>query len=247
MSGKVHFQFADGAMKGKAFVFDEHDTFIFGRAADCHARLPEDDTLVSRHHFLVEVNPPAARLRDLGSLNGTQVNGKKIGGRKKGETPEQGAKRRYPEIDLKDGDQFRVGNTVLQIKTETSPSAGSVCSEQVREAMARLIFDLNAADSPAARQIVEQQVGGYVIEKELGRGGFGAVYRARRATDQQRVAVKVMLPRAAVDQTSVDRFLREIRSTAALRHPHIVPVLDVGSSEGLFYFVMEYCAGRSLD
>jgi len=48
MPGKVHLQFADGAMKGKAFVFDEHDTFIFGRAADCHARLPGDDTLVSR-------------------------------------------------------------------------------------------------------------------------------------------------------------------------------------------------------
>ena len=40
MPGKVHFQVADGVMKGKAFVFDEHDTFIFGRAADCHARLP---------------------------------------------------------------------------------------------------------------------------------------------------------------------------------------------------------------
>ena len=46
MPGKVHFQFADGAMKGKAFVFDEHDTFIFGRAADGASRLPEDDTLV---------------------------------------------------------------------------------------------------------------------------------------------------------------------------------------------------------
>ena len=113
--------------------------------------------------------------------------------------------------------------------------------------MARLIFEINAADSPEARHIVEQQVGGYIIEKELGRGGFGAVYRARRAKDQQRVAVKVMLPRAAVDQTSIDKFLREIRSTATLRHPHIVPVLDVGSSEGIFYFVMEYCAGRSLD
>jgi len=48
MPGKVHFQFADGAMKGKAFVFDEHDTFIFGRAADCHAR-PGDRTHVSWH------------------------------------------------------------------------------------------------------------------------------------------------------------------------------------------------------
>ena len=193
------------------------------------------------------MNPPAARLRDLGSLNGTQVNGRKIGGRKEGETPERGAKRRHPEIDLKDGDQLRVGHTGLQIKTETNPSADPVCSEQVREEMARLIFEINAADRPEARPIVEEQVGGYIIEKELGRGGFGAVYRARRTKNQQRVAVKVMLPRAAVDQTNVDQFLREIRSTAALRHPHTVPVLEVGSSEGIFYFVLEYCAGRSLD
>jgi len=92
------------------------------------------------------------------------VNGQKIGGRKTGETPEQGAKRRHPEIDLKDGDQLRVGHTVLQVKTETSPSAGPAVSEQAREEMARLIFDLNAADSPAARRMVEQQVGGYVID-----------------------------------------------------------------------------------
>ena len=66
-----------GPAKGKVFTFTEHDTFLFGRMPDCHATFP-DDTQVSRHHFILEACPPKASLRDLGSLNGTFVNGKKI-------------------------------------------------------------------------------------------------------------------------------------------------------------------------
>ncbi|HEX7518309.1 MAG TPA: FHA domain-containing protein [Chthoniobacterales bacterium] len=89
MQNRVRLEIIDGPLKGKKFEFAEHDTFIFGRASDCHAHL-SDDTLVSRHHFILEVNPPLARLRDLGSLNATHVNNRKCGGRNKGETPEQG-------------------------------------------------------------------------------------------------------------------------------------------------------------
>ena len=81
MPNKVSLQIVAGKLKGKAFTFEEHDTLIFGRAPDCHACL-RDDSFVSRHHFILEVNPPQACLRDLGSLNGTYVNGKKHGGRK---------------------------------------------------------------------------------------------------------------------------------------------------------------------
>ncbi|MCX6996494.1 MAG: FHA domain-containing protein [Kiritimatiellaeota bacterium] len=95
MSAKIKIRVTGGAMQGKEFTFAEHDTFVFGRQADCHCCLP-DDRLVSRHHFFMEVNPPDARIRDFGSLNGTHVNGRKIGARAKGETPETGAKRAYP-------------------------------------------------------------------------------------------------------------------------------------------------------
>ena len=91
MSAKVQLKISQGKDVGKIFAFTEHDTFVFGRMDDCHACIP-DDTQVSRHHFILEVNPPAACLRDLGSLNGTHVNGAKYGARQKGETPEQGAK-----------------------------------------------------------------------------------------------------------------------------------------------------------
>ena len=86
-----------GPMKGKSFVFDEHDTFLFGRMSDCHACLPEDKS-VSRHHFILEVNPPDARVSDLGSMNGTYVNDVRHGGR---EDDHDGARRvtgRAPEM-----------------------------------------------------------------------------------------------------------------------------------------------------
>jgi hypothetical protein len=119
MPGKVKLEIVQGVMKSKLFEFKEHDTFVLGRTPDCHVCLP-DDPMVSRHQFILEVNPPDARLRDLGSLNGTFVNGTKHGGRQENETPEEGAKRKYPEVDLKDGDSIAVGETVFKVCVETS-------------------------------------------------------------------------------------------------------------------------------
>lgn len=108
MQNRVRLEIVDGPLKGKKFRGTR--TFIFGRAPDCHAQLA-DDPLVSRHHFILEVNPPLACLRDLGSLNATRVNNRKCGGRRKGETPEEGARRKNRGVDLGHGDQVCVGNT----------------------------------------------------------------------------------------------------------------------------------------
>ena len=108
MQNRVLLEIIDGPLKGKKFEFAEHDTFIFGRAPDCHAQLP-DDTRVSRHHFILEVNSPLARLRDRGRLNATYVNNRQGGGRKKGETPEEGEKRKCPQVELSQGDRSSLG------------------------------------------------------------------------------------------------------------------------------------------
>src|SRR5512143_3549125 len=101
MPGSVRLVVTAGPIRGQRYEFTSHDTFLFGRAADCHARLAANDVSASRHHFLLEANPPRARVRDLGSLNGTHVNGTRHGGRGKG-----GA---AAEVDLRDGDEIRVG------------------------------------------------------------------------------------------------------------------------------------------
>lgn len=86
----------------------------------------------------------------------------------------------------------------------------------------------------------------YRIEELLGRGGMGAVYRARRESDGELVAVKMMIPRVAASPQHRDGFLRELELNARLAHDNVVRVLDHGSSGVGFYFVMEHCAGGSV-
>src|SRR4051795_4911438 len=85
----------------------------------------------------------------------------------------------------------------------------------------------------------------YAIERELGRGGMAAVYLARDLKHDRLVAVKVLRP----DLGAVlggERFLREIRLTAQLQHPHILPLLDSGEAGGFLFYVMPYIQGESL-
>jgi len=152
MSNEVKVKVAEGAMEGQCFAFDEHDMFVFGRAQGCHARLP-DDSKVSRHHFIMEVNPPRAVLRDLGSLNGTYVNGVKHGGRKLHETPEQGASQRHAEVTLQDGDIITVGETVLHVRLHVG-TACSACGGEIAfgdQAQSLLSVGHNICSTCAAR------------------------------------------------------------------------------------------------
>ncbi|MBC8354943.1 MAG: protein kinase [Planctomycetes bacterium] len=117
MPAKVLLEVTSGPIKGKVFPFEAHDTFLFGRHGTCHAQILGDG-FVSRHHFILEVNPPDAQLRDLGSLGGTFVNGTKYGGRALNEEPQVATGRQFPTVDLSDGDTIAVGKTELQVKIE---------------------------------------------------------------------------------------------------------------------------------
>ena len=258
-------------MKAKEFSFSEHDTFIFGRSDDCHCCLPNDQQ-ISRHHYLLEVNPPDACIRDFGSMNGTWVNGKQIGARVKGETPEQGQKRKYPDVNLLDGDEIQAGQTVMKVKVEKGANAvGPLlcrrCGKDVgREIGAGRIGDYICAEcrksienDPVAQLVKmlgeegQQAQGdgtpvirGYVIKKKLGEGGFGAVYLAEKAGSKAPVAVKVMLSRVAVERDARDKFQQEIRMMKDLKHPNLVQLIDHGAAGGGFFFIMEYCESGSV-
>jgi eukaryotic-like serine/threonine-protein kinase len=77
----------------------------------------------------------------------------------------------------------------------------------------------------------------YAIERELGRGGMAMVYLARDLKHDRLVAVKVLRPDLAA-VLGGDRFLREIRLTAQLQHPHVLPLLDSGEAAGILYYAM---------
>jgi predicted ATPase/tRNA A-37 threonylcarbamoyl transferase component Bud32 len=85
----------------------------------------------------------------------------------------------------------------------------------------------------------------YRLERELGAGGMATVYLADDLKHQRKVAVKVLRPELAA-AVGADRFLREITTTASLRHPHILPLFDSGEGAGFLYYVMPLVEGESL-
>jgi serine/threonine protein kinase/Tfp pilus assembly protein PilF len=85
----------------------------------------------------------------------------------------------------------------------------------------------------------------YTIERELGRGGMATVYLAHDAKHQRQVALKVLKPELAA-ALGADRFLHEIRVTARLNHPHILPLHDSGEAQGFLFYTMPFVAGESV-
>src|SRR5690242_15824611 len=85
----------------------------------------------------------------------------------------------------------------------------------------------------------------YLVERELGAGGMATVYLAEEKKHGRKVAIKVLRPELAAS-VGAERFLREIGIAARLAHPHIVPLIDSGDSDGLLYYVSPYVPGGSL-
>lgn len=205
----------EGPQRGQRFEFADRATCILGRAADCQPRLPDDQAhrRISRHHCLLDINPPELRVRDFGSMNGTYVNGALIGKRAQGMTPEQGAQLDLLEKDLKDGDRLQLGETVFRVETRGSlapqelgaPAGGALrrlcarCGKDVaREAGARpgalLCAACRSAPEPLAKHLVAlanagqtelQALKGYRFVKTLGQGGMGAVFLLESSQGQR--------------------------------------------------------------
>ncbi len=90
------------------------------------------------------------------------------------------------------------------------------------------------------------RLGEYRLLREVGRGGMGVVYEAEQESLGRRVALKVLLARAFVDDTHLERFRLEARAAARLHHTNIVPVFGVGEHEGTHYYAMQFIRGQSL-
>lgn len=121
-STKITLTVVEGYYKDKRYVFEEPTQCMLGRANDCDIRLPgaqgHDD--VSRHHCLFDIDPPLLRVRDLGSLNGTYVNGEKIGQRPKPRAVEETYLKLLRGRELQTGDEVRVGHTVLRVEIDSA-------------------------------------------------------------------------------------------------------------------------------
>jgi serine/threonine protein kinase len=90
------------------------------------------------------------------------------------------------------------------------------------------------------------QLGKYELHEELGRGGFGAVYRATDTTLGREVALKVLHPQLTTDPDFLDKFRKEARTVAQLESRDIVTIYELGELEGRIFIAMQYMSGGSL-
>jgi eukaryotic-like serine/threonine-protein kinase len=239
MPAKIVLTITQGQLSGTQYVYEDREVCTIGRHKDCNVRLPSDaaHAQVSRYHCLLDINPPSIRVRDLGSGNGTYVNGQRIGSQQKSANQVADGLER----DLVDGDLLQIGYTAFEVKIEDTGSASSVLSRSQfvppdnRQA-ANDLLSLAAGDHPSLAGIR-----GYTIVKLLGAGKCGAVYLAQSDRTEEMVALKVMLPQIAVNDRAVKMFIREMSNTQSLRHPNVVRTIDYGEAKNIFYFTMECC------
>ena len=138
MQPHIKLTFVDGSQSGKQIVLAKPGTFLVGRAEDCDIRIPNDFEYrtVSRHHCLVVVKPEEIRVRDLGSRNGTFVNGIRIG-RMQGLPPDKNSEREtWGDYELKSGDQLRAADIAFSVSVadgdaSQQPSAAPENSQSV--------------------------------------------------------------------------------------------------------------------
>ncbi|MGH2626963.1 MAG: serine/threonine-protein kinase, partial [Anaerolineales bacterium] len=91
-----------------------------------------------------------------------------------------------------------------------------------------------------AEQLVGSAIGPYTVERFIGQGGFAWVFAARSQEDGRPIALKVLRPRYAGDQEFERRFRNEAKVASELRHPNIVRILDIGKTEQVTYFAMDF-------
>ncbi len=94
--------------------------------------------------------------------------------------------------------------------------------------------------------LLGKQIAGYRVEEEIGRGGMAVVYRARDLRLDRTVALKLLAPELARNDTFRKRFTHESRVAAAIDHPHIVPVFEADETDGILYIAMRYVEGSDL-
>lgn len=205
----------DGPTTGKEWRFHDHQTFVAGRSRQAHLRLSPNREF-SRFHCRLEIKPPQAVIVDLGSTNGTRVNG-----------------RRVESTVLQHGDEVSVGDVRFEIHLENIDPPNTVVLQPTFVPLSGHSEYDAFQDLPAISE--------YQIERKLGQGAMGCVYFGRRVATNTPVALKFLVPAVAADRKSLDRFRREASIGLRLQHKRIVRCLDFGfSNNHMPYIVMEY-------
>ncbi|MDR3622426.1 MAG: serine/threonine-protein kinase [Paludisphaera borealis] len=245
-----------GPHAGEERRIDQSDVLVVGRSSRASFPMVQD-VLLSRDHFQIEKHDLACHLIDLGSTNGTKVNGLRV-----------------ERVLIREGDVITAGESAFEVVVFGS-HPGSPVTRSCVGCGARLatridgdsrseektgVLDAEAfatidsglcSECLAKRRRFPETHPDYLIEELVGEGGMGEVYRATQLSTNRRVAIKMLLVNGAPGDKAFNYFQREIRVLQGLLmpggkcHPCIVEFYDIFQIDGHFQLVMEYVDGKN--
>ena len=224
-----------GQEVGKSTNITAHQSVTIGRSVSADFQV--HDQAVSRRHCTISLTPNGCQLTDLGSANGTYVNGQ-----------------RSTQSALRAGDELRVGSTLLAVSLQSTAIEGlSFCSKCGRSLSMSTMADGNIHESngqllcPDCQPRQEHPViGDYRVLEFLGRGAMGTVYLGESISTGLRVALKALALDKTQNEKCVKRFLQEAKLSASLQHPGIVRTFDIIEAMGTYCLVLEFVNGGSV-
>jgi eukaryotic-like serine/threonine-protein kinase len=240
-----------GPHRGQEYVIDRADTYTVGRSS--RARFPvHRDLMLSREHFQLESRLSVCHLIDLGSTNGTKVNGLRV-----------------ERVLLRDGDVIQAGDSAFIVhfaegdtddrKYTACAGCGARVPVESTPARSPSAFPAGAEDKEvrlcdlceARRLKFPVTDPDYLIEERIGSGGMGEVFRARQLSRNRPVAIKMISANSAVGEKANGYFRREIEVLRDLLmpsgqiHPSIVAFYELYEIDTQYQLVMEYVDGKN--
>ncbi len=238
---RVALRLVRGARAGEAVTLEENQTIIVGRGSETTFRI--QDPSISRRHCQIANTPRGLLVADLGSSNGTYVNNQKLS---------------TGWVQLNPGDQVILGQNEIRVigfqqaamtpQYQCSTCGRAITPQEIQTNRYRADTNgrLMCADCAGKMDFDPNLVEGYLIQKKLGQGAFGAVYLAIRGTDNATVALKTIRPNLVSNEKDVQRFFREADTGRQLVHANITQIYDAGETRGVYYIAMEFIDGTEV-
>lgn len=254
---KIVLRVTSGPYEGQEFAVDRGA--VVGRSSRVTFPMP-NDLLLSREHFQLDNSPPVCHLIDLGSTNGTKVNGLRV-----------------ERVVVRAGDAIEAGDSTFSVHLldpESDGLAEGDCAgcgaaleggERLFAARPGMKSEAMGLSTPllsapqvwlcqacdARRRLFPETSPDYLIEEMIGEGGMGSVYRARQISKGRRVAIKMMIANSTAGEKALSYFHREIQALRDMLmpggkcHPSIVEFYELFQIEGHIQLVMEYVDGKN--
>ena len=220
------------------------DELLIGREVSGEGRLSDDPKVSRRHARVAHDAGGRLTIEDLGSANGTFVNGERMEGLQV----------------LTVGDAVQIGATTLEVtELGAAPAAAAVpaptpaAPAQTPAPPAPVAPRPPAPAAPASGELGLTPVlplgsvfAGCRVEEVIGHGAMGVVYRAEELALQRTVALKLILAEHSQDERFRERFRRESQIAAAIDHPNVIPIFDAGDEDGVLFIMMRLVEGTDL-